>query len=149
MHIVNKSAGSMSNQSSTTKSSVTCSVCNGSCHYARNCPSRAKSGGGSSVRVNMAVVKVTRRIITSIFPIPSVILGNVQPATKVRTITCAPSRLVKLNGLPIVWNLAPNSWPYLQGNGENLLRGLRPVISALVGSIRVMHASLGRNQRAT
>ena len=61
MHMVDKSGGLKSNQLSAAKSSVTCSVCNGSGHYARNCPSRAKSGAGSSVRVNLAVVKVTTK----------------------------------------------------------------------------------------
>ena len=44
------------------KSNVTCNTCGGLGHYARACPSKSsKPGGGSFIKVNMAVTKITTK----------------------------------------------------------------------------------------
>ena len=57
MHMCDKGATVKSN--ATIKSGVTCNSCGWIGHYARNCPS--KSSNVTSVRVNLAVTKITTR----------------------------------------------------------------------------------------
>ena len=55
-----KGSSSKGNSSSVVKSGITCNTCGGRGHYARGCPS-SKSQPISSVKVNVAVAKITNR----------------------------------------------------------------------------------------